>query len=576
LDEQAAYGNSLVVPEYHVWTADVRGGAVPVDPWMVGVVVAVGVTLGGWVLSVAAARRRRRVRSAALEAAWGSGSVAPTPVQEARRLFELMEGGPPPGAYRLDRQTWSDLDMDEVFGEMDHTVSCPGSQVLYAMLREPLLEERRLEERRAVIEGFQEDPELRTGVGLALWPLGHRGATRLAGLLWGPLPELRSLEGSAPLLALTAVGITAGCLLGVLPVPLLLGVFAVNTVVHFLHKRRTDHQPLGELARLASVVVALSGPDLRRLGPAGARIRDGAQVAGVVRRRLAPLLVDDGLGLTQYLKIFFLVDVLSYRAVHGVLTRHNELLRGLFLAAGEVDALRAMASYLGGRRVSCAPDHGAPRPGWSVRGMVHPLLETPVPNDFTMGAGAVLITGSNMSGKTTFLKTLGVNAVLAQVCHRALAAGYALPFLRVITSIGRADNLIEGRSYYLAEVESVHRIVSAAESREPHLLLLDEIFRGTNTAERIAGGYGVLRHLANGRHLVFVATHDGELVDLLDGVYEVCHFTEEVGAEGLSFDYTLRPGPSTRSNAIALLEFAGFPAGIVRDARRTLEARSGV
>jgi len=279
------------------------------------------------------------------------------------------------------------------------------------------------------------------------------------------------------------------------------------------------------------------------------------------------------MGLIQYLKILFLVDVLSYRAVRRLLGLHRELLQDLFLAVGEVDALRAMASFLGACPVSCVPDFGGPRSGRKVRGLIHPLLDSPVPHDLTMDRGALLVTGSNMSGKTTFLKTLGVNAVLAQVCHHALATACALPLLRVVTSIGRADNLIEGRSYYLAEVESVHRIVSAAESREPHLFLLDEIFRGTNTAERIAGGYGVLRHLANGRHLVLVATHDGELVDLLEGVYEVCHFTEEVGAEGLAFDYTLRPGPSTRSNAIALLEFAGFPEGLVRNARRILEMR---
>src|SRR5204863_8570228 len=145
-------------------------------------------------------------------------------------------------------------------------------------------------------------------------------------------------------------------------------------------------------------------------------------------------------------------------------------------------------------------------------------IDSAVPNSLTVAPPhGVLITGSNMSGKSTFLRTIGVNAVLAQTINTCLAARYEAPVYRVRTCIGMADELTAGKSYYLVEVESVLALVKASDAREPHLFIFDELFRGTNAVERIAAGEAVLRALiADGKpHVVLAATHDGELVDLL-------------------------------------------------------------
>ncbi len=118
-------------------------------------------------------------------------------------------------------------------------------------------------------------------------------------------------------------------------------------------------------------------------------------------------------------------------------------------------------------------------------------------------------------------------------------------------------------------------LVRAAEEEPPRLFLLDELFRGTNTVERIAAGKAVLVHLARGPHVTLVATHDIELVPLLAGTHIPCHFRESVADGGLSFDHRLRPGPSSTRNAIALLASAGFPADVVEDALRTVETLEG-
>jgi DNA mismatch repair ATPase MutS len=183
----------------------------------------------------------------------------------------------------------------------------------------------------------------------------------------------------------------------------------------------------------------------------------------------------------------------------------------------------------------------------------------------------VLVTGSNMSGKSTWLRTVGVSAVLAQTVNTCLATEYEAPVFNVRSCIGRADDLEAGKSYYLVEVEALLGLVRASADASPHLFLLDELFRGTNAVERIAAGEAVLRELiGDGNdlkpHIVVAATHDGELVDLVKDRYAAYHFGDAIGPNGLMFDYHLLSGPATTRNAITLLQLQGAPESLVNHA----------
>ena len=211
--------------------------------------------------------------------------------------------------------------------------------------------------------------------------------------------------------------------------------------------------------------------------------------------------------------------------------------------------------------------------------LCHPLLVEAVPNSIGLAPPhGILVTGSNMSGKSTFLRTIGVNAVLAQTINTCVATEYRAPVLTVRSVIGRGDDLMSGTSYYKDEVEAVLALVHLSRSRLPHLFLFDELFRGTSTAERIAAGDAVLAELLGQDqgdetglpHIVIAATHDRELVDLLAGAYASYRFSDTVGSGGLSFDYKLRAGPARSRNAIALLELYGAPARVVQRARARL------
>jgi DNA mismatch repair ATPase MutS len=135
----------------------------------------------------------------------------------------------------------------------------------------------------------------------------------------------------------------------------------------------------------------------------------------------------------------------------------------------------------------------------------------------------------------------------------------------VRSCIGRSDDLVAGKSYYLVEVESVLSLVKASERTEPHLFIFDELFRGTNAVERIAAAEAVLDSLVSSDrpHVAIAATHDGELVDLLAKKYAVYHLGDAVGPDGLVFDYRLTAGPATSRNAITLLRLNGAPPFLV-------------
>jgi DNA mismatch repair ATPase MutS len=299
---------------------------------------------------------------------------------------------------------------------------------------------------------------------------------------------------------------------------------------------------------------------------------------------LAVVITDVANSIYEYLNLAFLLDANGVYFGARALREHRAGLLRLVMAIGEVDAAISVASFRAGRSDWTRPHFrpaGTPAILADVR---HPLVAEAVPNSISLELGrGVLITGSNMSGKSTFLRTVGVTTVLAQTLNTCLATQYDAPFFNVRTCIGRSDDLVTGKSYYIAEVESLLGLVAASTGSTPHLFLLDELFRGTNAIERIAAGQAVLQELVAGSggpkpHVVLAATHDGELVDLLPDRYAAHHFGDAIGPAGLTFDHRLKPGPATTRNAIALLQLHGAPEALIRRAltcAETLDRQRG-
>ena len=199
--------------------------------------------------------------------------------------------------------------------------------------------------------------------------------------------------------------------------------------------------------------------------------------------------------------------------------------------------------------------------------MYHPGMEHPIANSITCERG-VLITGSNASGKSTFLKMVAINAILAQSIHTVLAEAYTAPLYRIYTSMALRDDLVGGDSYYIVEIKSLKRILDAAQASGSRVLcMIDEVLRGTNTVERIAASTRILAGFTHQNIQCFAATHDIELTELLKDQYDNYHFEGEVSDNDVHFNYQLQEGPAQNRNAIKLLGILGYDKGIVESAQ---------
>jgi MutS domain V len=505
----------------------------------------------------------------------------------------------------MDDRTWADLNMDAVFAALDRTESTLGQHALYHRLRTTPAADH-LAAFEALVERMTIDVPARERARRALGRLRDPHGYDLWWLAQQDALETRSWYVVFPFLAATTI---VQLLLLLTPwwpriVPLLVVTLVTNLVVRFSTDRRvftlaTAFRQLAPVIATAQALRFLSGADIELIGgPLQSEVPKLAPLKTIARwvsgdplmlsimpSPLAVILSDFSNVIYEYLNLAFLLDANGVYFGARALQAHGASLLRTIAAMGDVDAAISVAAFRASAGVWTRPRRapaGTPAVLTDVR---HPLVDAAVANTITLAPGhGALITGSNMSGKSTFLRTVGVAAVMAQTIHTCLAAEYEAPVFNVRSCIGRADDLLAGKSYYIVEVESLLELVQASSTPAPHLFLLDELFRGTNAVERIAAGQAVLEALLVGEsgrtpHVVLAATHDGELVDLLPRAYAAYHFGDTVGREGLEFDHRLQPGPATTRNAITLLRLHGAPKRLVDRATEcaaTLDRQRGI
>jgi len=555
-----------------------------------GILLAI-IVLASAVFSV---KRRRQERLDRIRADWAK------PVDHPRRFDSLAEShisriSVSPGTRSLDDRTWADLNLDNVFAAIDRTTSTLGQQALYHRLRTAPVG-KDLEAFEALTERLRDDVLARERAQIALDrlqdPQGYN-------VWWLGQPD--AVEGRrwfAIFPVLTAAALVSIALLPVSPAFVVV-MLLVNLPARLLTDRRIGAiassirqcAPLiGTAAALKFIasddVQAITQPlrdDVSRL----ARLKWISSWANgnpfLLSFDAAPSLIifNDLISVAyEYLNLLLLLDATgAYFGLRDLNANRASLLR-ITAAVGEVDAAISVASYRDGSDAWTRPRWHSDGP-LTLTDLRHPLIVDPVPNSLALRPGTgVLVTGSNMSGKSTLLRTVGVNVILAQTLNTCLARDYVGPVLEVRSCIGRSDDLIAGKSYYLVEVEALLRLVRFSESTDPHLFLLDELFRGTNAVERVAAAHGVLQELVAADqvrkpHVVIAATHDGELVNLSRECYDAHHFGDSIGPDGLVFDHRLKAGPATTRTAIALLRQSGAPETLLERATATAALLDG-
>ena len=246
----------------------------------------------------------------------------------------------------------------------------------------------------------------------------------------------------------------------------------------------------------------------------------------------------------------------------------SQLLQRWLDAWYELEALNSLANFAWLNPHNVFPEVAENKNVFEGRGLGHPLIKADhrICNDFELNEERriVILTGSNMAGKSTFLRTVGLNLCLAYAGAPVIADSLRLSRFRLFTCIKVSDSVQDGLSYFYAEVKRLKLLLSAVETEDEMavLFLIDEIFRGTNNRERHIGSHAFIRALSCRRNaLGLIATHDLELTKLEDEIPGIVnyHFREEVGDGRMLFDYRLHPGPCPTTNALKIMRLEGLP-----------------
>lgn len=483
----------------------------------------------------------------------------------------------------ISADTTADLNLDDLFNYIDRTNSKPGQQYLYKKLHTSETSEVYFDALEKQIAFVNRDQNLRELAELQLSKLNHFNAYYLPTLFSKPQQPL--FKPLFKIYIAIAPFLTVALFISLFLVPnqfafvLLLLMVVGNVALHFINKMRTvGYTPsLPQLLLLYDVGKWLAK---NKLFEDTANVDDSLNKIAKLKRSLKFINLQNKLEgdptdisflIAEWIKMFLLIEPLVFIISINRVNKYLESIKTLFEAVGAVDMAISIQSVRDGAVYYCKPQFINGSDHISIKDLYHPLIENCIANSISIdNKQGVLITGSNMSGKTTFIRAVAINAILSQTINTSFAREYCSPLLKVSTSIHINDNLEENKSYFQAEALSVKSIIEEVGVGRPinSLVIIDEIFRGTNTIERIAAAKAVLTYLIQNKSFVFVSTHDLELAELLGDDYKFFSFEELVVDGELVFDYKIKEGLLKNKNGIAVLKKLGFPDSIIDEATK--------
>jgi hypothetical protein len=494
--------------------------------------------------------------------------------------------------FFIDDITWHDLEMDEIFKRMNHTYSSAGEEYLYYLLRTPTSDTTELNRREELITFFQKNQNERVDWQYLFSRLGRTGKYSIYKYLGfldhlgerSNAPHFLAILGFAAALLLTSVSTTWG-------IVALFGILAYNLLTYFRHKK--DIEPyIICFTYVFRLLECIRRMEKQRLDILKEQIDEAVKCEASFQRfkrgsylLMSPARLSGGNpieAILDYLRMGFHLDLIKFNQMLKEVRKHSDKIDRMLTIMGQIEAMIAIGAWRESLRMNagmvditlndaCCTPQFTDNKQINCADIYHPLLTEPVKNDLIIRK-SILLTGSNASGKSTFLKTIALNAIFAQSIHTCTAGKYQTGKFCVATSMSLKDNIIAGDSYYMVEIKSMKRLLNLPNKIRGIngvnvLVLVDEVLRGTNTVERIAASTQILRSLNSENSVCLAATHDIELTYLLAEEYDNYHFEEQF-KEDIYFPYKILPGAATTRNAIKLLERMGYDEELVADAER--------
>ena len=477
----------------------------------------------------------------------------------------------------INFQFINDVDFEDLFGFIDRTSSKIGQQYLYNKL---LVIENNLdfEEQETLIDYFVRNEEKRIKAQTLLSKLNKRESFYISHLFltdyiskpkWFWVIRLLSVTS---LIALIFTFFISKFFI------LLMFCFLTNMFIHFWNKRNilVYMDSIPQLPLLCQIVDEFMKWNV--LNHSDQTIREASNSIRELNNRVKFFKFENKvrsdiealiLSVWEILKVVFLIEPLTVFDLLKKLDKKRADIQTLFEYIGKFDSAISIATLRRELPYFCKPVISDTVNSLEFTGIYHPMIPNCISNSLQTNGRSILLTGSNMSGKTTFIRTVAINILLAQTINTCFAKDFRLSQMRLFSAIRITDDLLNAVSYYFEEVLTIKDLLNESDSSLNNIFFLDEIFKGTNTIERIAAGKSVLSYLArSNNNIVFVSTHDIELTDLLYDEYDLYHFTETIQEQQIHFDYKLKSGNLTTTNAIRILEINDYPEDVTDEAKK--------
>ncbi len=491
----------------------------------------------------------------------------------------------------VDEQTWKDLELSDFFNLINYAQSAPGFYYLYRSLKNPELESDSVLQKNRAADYFHNNSSIRDSLSKIFTSMREHQFLDILRLIKTINLPVFYYRLCIILRVLSVLSIVSILLIpggrGILAV---LSMFVVNMFVYGRIARFTE----GTVPALGALMSFLqkSKTILKLLQknnfPENTGIHKISDEISSVLSSLEPLQKSSrflgqtfaspenlSASLWMYLDIFFHLSAVSFYKSLDSISENRDSVYSLYLLCGRIDFLISLASARKGMEEAglaiCTPVLKEHIRSIYTEKLYMPVIPEAVGNSILIEKPGILLTGANMAGKSTFLRTVGLNAVCGQSLGFCFADSWKSGLYIVKSSIDKKDSTQDGESLYFAEAQRIGEILkTASESKTTILCLFDELLSGTNTEEREAAVAAILRGVCSMNALTVSATHDLSIVEEFKSFMSLKYFTYRIEDGGLFFDYKIRNGRAGNGNAVRLLRYLGYPENIVSDAELRL------
>ena len=471
---------------------------------------------------------------------------------------------------QVDGQTWHDLDLYRVFDQLNYTQSSIGAEALYQKMR--LIKFQPEASLQELEDFFDHHPDLRLKVQVVMNQLGKKNHIMARSIVANPGKQDSKIYLSLYIF-LACLPVFSLFFLPFFKIQAMMVLVASATfniifssIRNWSNKMRLDR--VSYLVRIFASTEKLSHlaiPKQEALKQAVQPFKKTKVISGILQ---SPTGSSDMEIILIYLNFLFLIPQIAQVYIYQQVRIHQKEAQEAINLLGELEVAISLLRHKRDVDLVCHPSFKQ-EVGIKGKGVYHPLLTDPVANDVRFEKNMV-ISGDNASGKSTYLKMVAINCILAQGLGFAYGESLELSYGHVMTSMDVSDDIEVGDSYFITESKTILRMIESLEKSGFHYFFIDELFKGTNTIERIGSGLGIVRWLSRHDCLYMISSHDIELVAASGAVNDNYHFDSRYVDGEIVFDYQIKQGAAVTKNAVNTLKSLHFPSEITQTSQELI------